>query len=160
MLKKILICILLAAFASPLAAADKPADTTQFVYEKLKSDKKLLVAENLQLTDSEAKNFWPLYERYQSELFLLRMRTLQLVKDYESTYQNMTDSIAKRILDEALEIETLRLKLITTYLLQFRAVLPETKVARYYQIENKINALLYHELAIRIPLMATEKKQH
>ena len=156
--KRILICMVLVALASPLMAEDKPAENTQIVFDKIKADKKLLVAENMQLTEKEGKAFWPVYEKYQSELFLLRTRTLKLIKDYAASYEKMTDSTAKKLLDEYMTIETLRLKLGKAYLPQFRTVLPDTKVVRYYQIENKINALLYYELAANIPLIKTDNQ--
>jgi hypothetical protein len=133
-------------------AQDKPADNMQLVLEKIKADKKLLVAENMQLTEAEARAFWPLYERYQEELFLLRVRTAKLIKDYADTYQNMTDATAKRLLGEYINIETLRLRLHKAYLPKFSKILPGAKVVRYYQIENKFNAALENELGARIPL--------
>jgi hypothetical protein len=112
----------------------------------------------MQLTESEGKAFWPVYEKYQSELFLLRVRTLKLIEEYAASYEKMTDSTAKKLLDESMTIETLRLKLGKAYLPEFRKVLPDKKVVRYYQIENKINAILYYELAMNIPLMKTDKQ--
>lgn len=50
-------------------------------------------------------------------------------------------------------IESPGLKLRKTYLPKFRKILPAKKVARYYQIENKIQAALYSELAVKIPLV-------
>jgi hypothetical protein len=149
--------LLLLVFVSTAVGQDKPADTMQILVEKVKADKKLLVAENMQFTEAEAKTFWPVYEQYQAELFLIRARTLQLIKDYAAVYEKMTNSTAKRLLDESMTIETLRLKLGKTYLPKFRKVLPDAKVVRYYQIENKINAALYYELAANIPLVKTEK---
>ncbi len=147
----------LLVFASTAVAQDKPADNMQIVVEKIKADKKFLVAENMQLSEAEAKAFWPVYEKYQAELFILRTRTVQLIKDYAAAYQKMTNSTAKKLLDESMTIETLRLQLAKTYLPKFRKVLSDAKVVRYYQIENKINAALYYELAANIPLIKTEK---
>ncbi len=132
---------------------DKPADNMQIVLEKVHADKKLLVAANMDLTESEAKAFWPVYEKYQNELFLLRSRTVKLIKDYSDAYEKMSNDKAKMLLDELMIIETLGPKLRQTYLPKFRKVLPEVKVVRYYQIENKINAALNYELASNIPLM-------
>jgi len=155
--KIILVCSAFLAFSSPLMAADKPADNMQILLEKVKADKKLFMAENMQLTDKEAKTFWPLYENYQSELFLIRMRTANLIKSYTDSHEKMTDSIAAKLLDDGLEIESLRLKLSKAYLPKFRKILPATKVVRYYQMESKVNAILYYELAVSIPLMDVEK---
>jgi hypothetical protein len=124
------------------------------VVEKLRADKKLLVGTNMQLSESEAEGFWPVYEQYQNELFLLRARTLRLVTDYAEEYGRMTDATAGKLLDEYLTIERLGLKLREAYLPKFREVLPDVKVVRYYQIENKIHAALMYELAADIPLIA------
>jgi hypothetical protein len=148
----------LLVFAGAAVAQDKPTDTMQIVLEKVKADKKLLVAENMQLTEAEGKAFWPVYEQYQAELFLIRARTAKLIADYTAAYDTMTNSMAKRLLDESMTIEALRLKLNRAYLSKFRTVLSNVKVARYYQIENKINAALYYEFAANIPLVKTEKQ--
>jgi hypothetical protein len=151
------LALLLLVFVGTVLAQDKTADTMRILTEKVKGDKKLLVAENMQFTEAEAKAFWPVYEKYQAELFLIRTRTLQLIKDYAAAYDKMTDATAKKLLDESMKIETLRLKLAKAYLPKFRAVLSDTKVVRYYQTENKVNAALYYELAANIPLVKIEK---
>jgi len=141
----------------PGIAQEKPADNMQIVLEKVRADKKLLVSENMQLTEAEAKAFWPVYDQYQDELFLLRTRTVKLIKDFSDAYEKMTNETAKKLMDEYITIETLGPKLRQTYLPKFRKVLPEVKVVRYYQIENKINAVLMYELAKNIPLAKTAK---
>jgi hypothetical protein len=137
----------------PASAQDKPADNMQILREKLSADKKLLVAANLDLTESESKAFWPVYEKYQDELFLLRSRTLKLIDDYAGAYEKVDNDKAKKLLDEFMSIDALGPKLRQAYLPKFRKVLPEVKVVRYYQIENKINAALMYEIAAKIPLI-------
>jgi hypothetical protein len=141
----------------PVIAQEKPTDNMQILLEKIRADKKLLVAENMQLTEAEAKAFWPVYEQYQEELFLLRVRTAKLIKDYADAYDKMTNDTAKKLLDEYMTIEKLGLKLREVYLPKFRKVVPEVKVARYYQIENKIRAALMYEVGANIPLAKTAK---
>jgi hypothetical protein len=74
--------------ASPglVFAQEKSASDTnmEILREKLKADKKLLVAANMSLTDAEAKNFWPVYDGYQKELQTLNdsrrpFRTMPMV---------------------------------------------------------------------------------
>ena len=141
----------------PALAQDKPADNMQILLEKVRADKKLLVSENMQLTEAEAKAFWPVYDQYQDELFLLRTRTVKLIRDYVDAYGKMTSDTAKKLLDEYMAIEALGPKLRQAYLPKFRQALPEMKVARYYQIENKIQAAVMYELAQKIPLVETAK---
>jgi len=143
--------------AAPALAQDAPADNMQIVLEKVRADKKLLVAQNMQLTETEAKAFWPVYEQYQDELFVLRMRTVKLIQDYADAYGKMSGDTANKLLDEYLTIEKLGPKLRQAYLPKFRKVLSPVKTVRYYQIENKIQAAMMYELARNIPLLkATE----
>jgi len=148
---------ILAAFTvlivSPVTSQDKPADNMQIVREKVRADKKLFVAANMELTESEAKGFWPLYERYQKDLEKLGERTLELIRDYAMNFEKMSDEAAKKMLDEWLALEMERQKMREAYLPKFRAVLPDKKVARYYQLENKILAVVNYELAAEIPLV-------
>ena len=151
-------CLVMVAFLCSVGSAqDKPSDNMQILIEKIKADKKLLVAQNMQLTDAEARKFWPIYDLYQDELFILRKRSLKLIETYAENYESMTDELAKKLLDEYLTIEGLRQKVREAYLPKFRKALPEIKVARYYQIENKISAVVNYELAVQIPLMKTDE---
>ncbi len=139
--------------AVPGTSQEKPADNMQILLKKIQADKKLLVAENMQLTETEAKAFWPVYDQYQDELFLIRAHTVKLIKDYADAYEKMSNETARELLDELMTIEALGPKLRQTYLPKFRKVLPEMKVVRYYQIENKIQAAVFYELAANIPLV-------
>ena len=86
-------CLVMAAFMCSFAIAeDKPSDDTQILIEKIKADKKLLVAENMQLSEAEAKKFWPIYDQFQNELFILRMRSLKLIENYAENYKSMSFS--------------------------------------------------------------------
>jgi len=138
--------------AAPALAQDKPADNMQIVREKIRADKKLVVAETMGMTESEGKAFWPVYEAYQRDLAKLNDRTIKLIKDYAEKYGAMSDEAARKLIDEYMAIETERLKLRQSYLPRFRQVLPEQKVLRYYQVENKIKAVVDYELAAGIPL--------
>lgn len=134
-------------------AQEKPADTMQIVREKVGADKKLFIATNMGLTESEAKGFWPVYESYQAELEQVEARTGRLIEEYARTYRAMSDQVARKLLNEFLTIEADRLKLQETYVPRFRKALPDTKVVRYYQLENKIQAVVNYDLARVIPLV-------
>ncbi len=139
--------------AGPALAQDNPADNMQIVREKIRADKKLVVAETMGLTESEAKAFWPVYEAYQRDLAKINDRTIKLIDEYADNYGAMSDQAAKKLMDEFMAIETERLKIRQSYLPRFRQVLPEMKVLRYYQLENKIQAVVNYELAASIPLV-------
>ena len=143
----------LALGATTLQAQDKPASNMDLVREKIKADKKLVVAEAMALTETESKAFWPVYEAYQADNSKINQRTGKLIQDYAAGLKGMTNDVAGKLLDEAIAIERDRAALFATYRPKFSAVLPATKVARYYQIENKIRAAVNYELADKIPLV-------
>ena len=129
-------------------------DTMQALKDKVKADKKLVVSANMNLTDAEAKKFWPVYESYQKDLEGINHRMANLIKSYAEAYSNDTldDAKAKKMVNGAVSIEGAELALKKQYLPKLSKVLPEKKVARYYQIESKIRAVVRYELASAIPL--------
>jgi len=137
------------------AAQDKPADNMQIMREKVKADKKLMVAANMQLTESEAKGFWPVYEAYQKDLAAINQRIVKLIESYAADYNanTLTDEKAKKLVDELVAIEQAEAGLKTSYVPKLGKVLPMKKVARYLQVENKVRALVKYELAGGIPLV-------
>jgi len=140
-------------FVGSAAAQDTPADNMEIVKEKIRTDKKLFIATNMQLTESETKTFWPVYEAYQSELESLVNRKGKLIEEFAVNYETLSDDTAKSLLDTDLSIDSDYQNLRQSYLSKFRGVLPDKKVARFYQLESKIHALVEFELAARIPLV-------
>jgi hypothetical protein len=149
------IVMMLFGFAPLRAAQDKPADNMQILRDKLKADKKLLVASNMELTESEAKGFWPIYEGYQKDLQRINRRLANLLESYAADLQgkSLTDDKAKKLIDEAVAIEQAEANLKSTYAPKLSKVLPVKKVARYLQIENKIRAVVKYDLAQGVPLV-------
>jgi hypothetical protein len=135
------------------AAQDKPADTMELLREKARADKKLVVATALELTDAEAKAFWPVYNAYQRDMIAHYDRVLKLINDYAAAYESMTDAIATQLLGEFVALEADHVAQLSKYVPRFQRVLPARKVARFYQVENKLRALLNYDLARGIPLL-------
>ncbi len=133
-------------------AQSAPADNMPILLEKIRADKKLVVAENMKLTKSEAKAFWPIYERYQKGLAKHLIRLKSLVEKYAQSYKTMSNKVAKELVDEWFDVQAGQLKLQSSYLPEFRKALPDVKVMRYYQMESKIDTVLRYEMASIIPL--------
>jgi hypothetical protein len=140
------------------AQTDGGADTNMEIFmQKLKADKKLLVASNMGLTDAEGKDFWPLYEAYQKDLQQVNERLGKTITAYAEAYNqgkgSVSNDTAKKLLDEAISVEEQEVKLKRAYAEKVGKVLPAAKTARYIQIENKIRAVIKFELARQIPLV-------
>ena len=150
----VLALVATAALAAEAQKADSnQADNMQIVRDKVQADKKLLIAENMNLTENEAKAFWPVYASYQKELMTLNDRAIKFIQSYAENFDKMTDDTAKKLVGDYLALENDRLKLRESFLPKFAKVLPYTKVMRYYQMENKIFAVVSYEAAKKIPLV-------
>lgn len=153
----LVLIVLVMCWPLPIFAQDKSDGSMQYLIEKVSADKRHFVRDKIKLSEEESELFWPVYEEYQNELFLLRSRTLRLVKDYAEDFENMSDETAGDLLDEFMAIKALDLSLRQVYLPRFRQALPDVKVLRYYQIENKIDAALMYEIGAKIPLVKESK---
>ena len=138
-----------------LPSAAQTASDMRILAEKIKADRKLVVAANMQLTEEEAKGFWPVYEDYQKDLQKINQRLLGTIKRYADAYSKgpVSDEEAKKLVNEAIAVEEAEVKLKRSYVPKLEKVLPGVKVARYIQIENKVRALVRYELAAQIPLV-------
>ena len=145
----------LVALAAPGWTQNKPTTNMQILREKIKADKKLLVAVNMELTKSEAEGFWPIYESYQKDLGKINQRLLMLLKSYAADFRKktLTDPKAQRLIDDFLAIQKDEVKLMSSYVPKLNKVLTTIKVARYIQLENKIRAVVKFDLARGVPLM-------
>ena len=153
------ICVVLMVMffgsASLSLAQDKPADNMQILREKIRADKKLLVATNMELTESETQGFWPLYEQYQKDLEKINRRMINLLESYADDFRrnSLTDDKAKKLIDEAVAIDRAEGDLKAAYATRLSQVMPARKILRYLQIENKIRAVIRYDIASGVPLV-------
>ena len=139
----------------PVWTQGKPADNMEILRDKVKADKKVLVALNMGLTESEANGFWPIYNQYQKELGQINRRTRSLLESYAGDYNNrsLTNAKAQKLIDEFVSIEKAEANLKASFAPKLKKVLPAIKVARYLQIENKIRAIINFDIAAQVPLI-------
>jgi hypothetical protein len=153
---RVVILCVAALTAVPVFAQNKSADTNmQILLDKVKADKKLVVAANMDLTDAEGKAFWPIYDAYQKDLQGLNERLAKTILAYADAYnkKTLTDEQANSLANEVLAIDQDEVTMRKTYAARLNDVLPGKKVARYLQIENKIRAVIRYQMADNIPLV-------
>lgn len=150
--------VVLLGFSFPAFAAEANEASLEALVNAIQANKKAVVAVNLDLEDAEAKAFWPLYDQYQDDLDGLRDRFVGLVRDYVTNYETMDDAFAQQLVVDSLAIEQDRIALRQKYLKPFAEILPGRKVARFYQLENKMRAVIRYELAREIPVLATQSE--
>ena len=119
----------------------------------IKTQKALVLAENLPLTDDEAFEFWPLHRDYETELSKLNDRKLALIVRYAETHKNMTDKEAATLATGSFDLEEKKTDLKRKYFKKFQKVITATKATRFFQIENQLNMVLDLQVAASLPLI-------
>jgi hypothetical protein len=121
--------------------------------DAIRANRKALVAANLPLTDEEAAKFWPVYDRYQKDMDAVQTRLVKVIEDYIAQFKNLSDEGGMKLVRDYLAVESDRVKVRESYVTPFAEALPGRKVARFYQIENKMDAVLRYALAESIPVI-------
>ena len=153
-MRKSLLALLVAVTPSLAQVHDEVALTRQ----EIQTERQAIVAENLQLSDAEGKTFWPMYRDYRNEMARNGDRTVKLIHDYAASYDTMTDEQATALLDEALAIQKDELRIKSTWVAKFRKSFSPKTVMRFFQIENKLDAIIKVGVAGEIPLVEPKKK--
>ena len=135
-----------AGFAQAKSEAELSRDVLQ-------AERKLLVSRNLELTESEGKAFWSVYDKYAADQRKLNDRLVQTIEAFAAEYDKLTDDRAVELLEESMAIREDRNKLRRSYLDRFSKAVPGKKLARFYQIDNKLDVLLDALIADAIPLV-------
>jgi hypothetical protein len=156
------VLILVGALGLPVFAqqAQQPATTPtvsdqdiQMLREDIRSQKKQIIAANLQLTDTEATKFWPVYDAYTQETIKINDARYALIKEYAQTYDTMTDAQAKSLIKRWAATDQQFIALRMQWMPKFEAVLPGKKAALFFQLDRRIGLLIDLQLASMIPMV-------
>ena len=121
----------------------------------IQAEAKKLVDENMELTEDQAKVFWPIYDNYNAALLELSNERLNVIADYMLDYYDLSDEKAESLLKRVFEIDQKKLNIQKEYFDKFNAVLPATLVGKFYQIDNYIDLLISLQRSETIPLIQT-----
>jgi hypothetical protein len=145
--------LLLVVSAAPGRAGEPASANLDILRDTIRANKKALVAVNLTLSEAEAAQFWPVYDRYQKELDGVNERMVKVIEDYTASFHDLSDEKALELVGQYLSVEEDRAKVRRASLPEIAKTLPGRKVARFYQIENKTDAVLRYDLAAKIPVV-------
>jgi len=137
--------------ATPLwAQQDKQIELNRLALQRQRNE---LVNQFMKLNLKEVGAFLPVYEAYRTEMGKIGDRTQKLIIDYANNQENLSDQKALAMLDESLKIKEAELELRRKYVEEFKRVLPPKKVVRFFQVDNKFDAIVNYNLAGSIPLV-------
>ena len=129
------------------------SDEIEMVRSLVRIERKAAVEQAMQLTPAESQAFWALYNEYEAERTRVNDRAVKVVTDYAAAYPDVGDARAQTLLEESFAADSDLVKLKKSYAKRFAKVLPPTRVARFFQIERKLDAVQNLHVAEQIPLI-------
>jgi hypothetical protein len=147
-----------AAPAQPGASAPPDADQEDLTSDialtraSIQLRRQAIVTAVMDLAPKEAEAFWPLYREYRTEMAKVGDRVSKLLVDYTGQYDSLTDEQANQIMKEWISIEKAKMGVKDKYVARFKKILPARKVMRFFQADNKLDAVLNAQLASIVPL--------
>jgi len=163
-MKKTIVAVLMLAGAALLesgvvfaqAQATQASGTDkdiQLLRQDVRSQKKQIVAANMQLTDAEAEKFWPVYDQYTAEVTKLGDTRVALIKQYAQNYDTLTDAQANDLMQKWGGLEESVAQLRLKYIPNFEKVVSAKKTALFFQIDRRLSLIIDLQLASAIPLV-------
>jgi hypothetical protein len=158
------LCVVILGVSPWLALAQQPAppaavetqkealEDIQLTRAVIQVERQAIVTQAMDLTPEEMETFWPLYREYRLEAVKIGDRVVALILRYAAAYDELTDATADKLVGDFVKIEQARANLKAKFLPRFKKVLPAKKVARFYQVENKLDIAILAEMADSIPL--------
>ncbi len=125
----------------------------QALRSDLRTDKVQIVTAAMRFNEAEAAAFWPIYRNYQQEVSQINDQKVALLKDYAQHFDNMSAAKAKELADKSFALEQQKTDLKRKYFKEFEKVMPANRVARFFQVDHRIDLLVDLQIASQVPLV-------
>ena len=143
----------------PRASAQTDQDLIEVARSVVTADRQAVVVATMQFTDTEAKDFWPLYRQYRSDMAKISDELINLVLEYAKAYPNVPEEQAKRMLKTYTYLQQQQVEKRAAHLKKYAKVLPAAKALRLAQVETRLDLLVQLQLAAGVPLTPIPEDQ-
>jgi hypothetical protein len=143
--------------ASSVSAQVNTEDKIELTRTYIEANRQTIVVSAMELTEEESKVFWPVYQDYRTDIETVNDRSIKILRDYADNFENLSDAMAAEMMSEYLDIEEDRLIYKQIYVELLTEALPISKVVRFFQLENKMDAVIKFDLAAEVPFAAIKE---
>lgn len=119
----------------------------------VRSQKKQIIAANLQLTDQEAEKFWPIYDQYTADLVKINDAKYAAIKEYAQNYETLSNEQATALTKQILAVDSSVAQLREKYVPIVNKVLSGKKTALFFQLDRRLVMLIDIQLATQLPMV-------
>jgi hypothetical protein len=158
-MKKLIIIPLLLLFSTGFAQIQTfESEYIEMLKKDIQDESRMIVAENLTLTEEQAEIFWPLYDEYDAAYDGLVNDRVKIIEDYMMNYYGLDEDTGKELIAKSIALDKKTVDLQEEYVNKMIEVLPFSVVGKFYQIDNRIAALIDIVRMASIPLVREEEQ--
>jgi hypothetical protein len=118
----------------------------------VRSQKSAIMDTVMQLDPDQAAKFWPIYRDYDAELTKLNDLRVANIKEYASSYNNLTDAKADELIQNAVSYQKQRMELLTKYYDRVKESLGAVTAARFVQVEHQLLLIIDLQIDSSLPI--------
>lgn len=146
----VLILVMAALLVAP--AVSVQAKSTALSLAQVQAQRKAIIEATVAPSPQQAEEFWHTYWLYRGQVSMLTDRLMALIEEYGASSASLTDDRAAAMVNEIMDIQAQRAELRQEYVKKFQKILLPKQVVRWYQTENKLDAVVQADIAAAIPL--------
>lgn len=125
--------------------------TIAVVRANMQADRTTLITAGMNFNDKDGAAFWPVYEQYEYERSRLDDRRAAVIKQYSQKYPNLTNDEANAMAEQMLDSASRLAELKKKYYKKFNKVLPALTVAKFFQLERRIDLMMDMQVEAALP---------
>jgi hypothetical protein len=148
--KVVLAALMLVVMAAPAMAS---RDLIELMRSDLRTEKRAIITQAMQLSEAQADKFWPVYSDYETELTKINDERVTLIKDYGASYNSMTDQTAKDLIKRGFKLQEARTSLLKKYVSKMAKAVDVKSAARWAQVEHAVDSAIDLQIASELPLV-------
>ena len=126
--------------------AQSNEDELQFMQSIYGMEKRDVVEEFLELSDTETSEFWRLYDEYEAKRKELGKKRFELVNKYVDQYGKVSSVNADTFMKEAIQLRNKNNSLLDSYYKKIKSRTDPVVAMQFYQIERYLSDLIRIEI--------------
>ncbi len=143
----------LCAQSTDVVAKPLTDDDISLLRKDIQKSKIELITDAMKFSQAESESFWPIYKEYAGEQQAINQTRLNILTDYAVSLDKMNAEKAHELTTRMLNVDESYLALKRKYFPRFETALGGTRAAKFFQIDNRLTALLNLQLAAEVPLI-------
>jgi hypothetical protein len=125
----------------------------ELLRKDIRSQKKQLIAANLNLSDTEATKFWPVYDQYSDQQTRINDQRVALLQEYAANWKTISNDQALSLARRWADTDTATTQLRQKYVPIVAQVLTGKNTATFFQLDRRISMMIELQMASEIPLV-------